>query len=194
MDLVSVCLHVERVFLRWNEFTIEECPGDLVVLNFTSLISMNSRWNPFQVVSIETLSTDVFTSARSKRQRTKEMLSVNMLRGLSRRGGAPVHGLSNRLSSSAAAAAVASSPSTAQTQTPHREPVFKTRRRQLLPFIESLALPPPTVEEAVNNILYNTPTDAATPVKRHTLNCLVANEPVRFFLCLCVWKAPDTYL
>ncbi|KAI9193708.1 small subunit of acetolactate synthase-domain-containing protein [Polychytrium aggregatum] len=35
----------------------------------------------------------------------------------------------------------------------------------------------PSAEEAVNNILYNTPSTAKAPVSRHVLNCLVTNEP-----------------
>lgn len=35
----------------------------------------------------------------------------------------------------------------------------------------------PTVEDAVTNILYNTPTPTDGPPKRHILNCLVQNEP-----------------
>ncbi|SAL95376.1 hypothetical protein [Absidia glauca] len=39
------------------------------------------------------------------------------------------------------------------------------------------AVPEPTVEDAVNNILYNTPTNTGEPASRHILNCLVQNEP-----------------
>ncbi|KAI9306828.1 small subunit of acetolactate synthase-domain-containing protein [Cunninghamella echinulata] len=39
------------------------------------------------------------------------------------------------------------------------------------------AVPQPTVEDAVTNILYNTPTPAPAPETRHILNCLVQNEP-----------------
>ncbi|KAJ9100223.1 hypothetical protein QFC20_005500 [Naganishia adeliensis] len=35
----------------------------------------------------------------------------------------------------------------------------------------------PSAEEAVNNILYNTPAPSSEPFKKHTLNCLVQNEP-----------------
>ncbi|KAI8063186.1 small subunit of acetolactate synthase-domain-containing protein [Gongronella butleri] len=35
----------------------------------------------------------------------------------------------------------------------------------------------PTVEDAVTNILYNTPTPPKVPETRHILNCLVQNEP-----------------
>ncbi|WVR06493.1 acetolactate synthase, small subunit [Kwoniella sp. DSM 27419] len=35
----------------------------------------------------------------------------------------------------------------------------------------------PSAEEAVTNILYNTPTPSTEPYKRHLLNCLVQNEP-----------------
>jgi acetolactate synthase-1/3 small subunit len=34
-----------------------------------------------------------------------------------------------------------------------------------------------TAEEAVDNILYSAPLEDDTPVTRHTLNCLVSNEP-----------------
>ncbi|CAG8569450.1 5543_t:CDS:2 [Paraglomus occultum] len=46
-------------------------------------------------------------------------------------------------------------------------------RRQFPP----LPTPTPTAEEAVTNILYNTPAPSAEPEKRHVLNCLVQNEP-----------------
>lgn len=35
----------------------------------------------------------------------------------------------------------------------------------------------PTVEDAVTNILYNTPPPSLQPETRHILNCLVQNEP-----------------
>lgn len=35
----------------------------------------------------------------------------------------------------------------------------------------------PSAEEAVTNILYNTPPPSLEPFKRHLLNCLVQNEP-----------------
>ncbi|KAF7724740.1 hypothetical protein EC973_000768 [Apophysomyces ossiformis] len=38
-------------------------------------------------------------------------------------------------------------------------------------------VPEPSVEDAVTNILYNTPTPSAGPETRHILNCLVQNEP-----------------
>jgi acetolactate synthase-1/3 small subunit len=34
-----------------------------------------------------------------------------------------------------------------------------------------------TAEDAVSNILYNTPKETNEPPKRHVLNCLVQNEP-----------------
>ena len=49
----------------------------------------------------------------------------------------------------------------------------KRRRRR----IYEPARPLPTAEEAVNNILYNTPESPATPSQRAILNCLVTNEP-----------------
>ncbi|KAI8097702.1 small subunit of acetolactate synthase-domain-containing protein [Halteromyces radiatus] len=39
------------------------------------------------------------------------------------------------------------------------------------------AVPEPTVEDAVTNILYNTPAPSKAPETRHILNCLVQNEP-----------------
>ncbi|KAI7897908.1 uncharacterized protein BX663DRAFT_526884 [Cokeromyces recurvatus] len=39
------------------------------------------------------------------------------------------------------------------------------------------AVPQPTVEDAVTNILYNTPPPSREPETRHVLNCLVQNEP-----------------
>lgn len=39
------------------------------------------------------------------------------------------------------------------------------------------AVPEPSVEEAVSNILYNTPPPSKAPETRHILNCLVQNEP-----------------
>ncbi|OAD76448.1 hypothetical protein PHYBLDRAFT_100497, partial [Phycomyces blakesleeanus NRRL 1555(-)] len=39
------------------------------------------------------------------------------------------------------------------------------------------AVPEPSVEEAVSNILYNTPPPSQAPEVRHILNCLVQNEP-----------------
>ncbi|KAI7877608.1 acetolactate synthase [Lichtheimia hyalospora FSU 10163] len=39
------------------------------------------------------------------------------------------------------------------------------------------AFPEPSVEEAVSNILYNTPPPSSAPETRHILNCLVQNEP-----------------
>lgn len=50
-----------------------------------------------------------------------------------------------------------------------------TRRRRKTPLVE--VQPPPTAQEAVNNILYNTPIPSNAPIKRHVLNCLVTNEP-----------------
>ncbi|KAI9018992.1 small subunit of acetolactate synthase-domain-containing protein [Hyaloraphidium curvatum] len=48
----------------------------------------------------------------------------------------------------------------------------RRRRRRLYP-----ASGPPTAEQAVNNILYNTPPPNPEKAKRHILNCLVSNEP-----------------
>ncbi|OUM57536.1 hypothetical protein PIROE2DRAFT_55204 [Piromyces sp. E2] len=49
------------------------------------------------------------------------------------------------------------------------------RRRRKTPLVE--VQPPPTAQEAVNNILYNTPIPSNEPITRHVLNCLVTNEP-----------------
>jgi acetolactate synthase-1/3 small subunit len=48
------------------------------------------------------------------------------------------------------------------------------RHHRQLPFIQTVQ---PSAEEAVNNILYNTPGPANGPETRHILNCLVRNEP-----------------
>ncbi|KAI9325097.1 small subunit of acetolactate synthase-domain-containing protein [Zopfochytrium polystomum] len=58
--------------------------------------------------------------------------------------------------------------------TPHRH--IRGRRFSLLDH-PLIATPPPTAEDAVNNILYNTPPLGPSPITRHILNCLVANEP-----------------
>jgi acetolactate synthase-1/3 small subunit len=50
------------------------------------------------------------------------------------------------------------------------------RRKPRLPIIAT-NITPQTAQEAVDNILYNSPSKDITPAKRHTLNCLVANEP-----------------
>lgn len=39
------------------------------------------------------------------------------------------------------------------------------------------SFPGPSVEEAVSNIIYNTPPPTRAPETRHILNCLVQNEP-----------------
>jgi acetolactate synthase-1/3 small subunit len=54
------------------------------------------------------------------------------------------------------------------------------RKRMILPSL--IDIPSPTVEEAVDNILYNNPVTSPTKIKKHTLNCLVSNEPVSFNL------------
>ncbi|CAG8810634.1 31721_t:CDS:2, partial [Gigaspora margarita] len=43
-----------------------------------------------------------------------------------------------------------------------------------LPVFEPIT---PSAEQAVSNILYNTPASSPSPPKRHVLNCLVQNEP-----------------
>ncbi|KAI9007288.1 small subunit of acetolactate synthase-domain-containing protein, partial [Gaertneriomyces semiglobifer] len=50
------------------------------------------------------------------------------------------------------------------------------RRRRKKPLFEGLPIAAST-EEAVDNILYNSPTSAPAAVTRHVLNCLVSNEP-----------------
>ncbi|KAI8897979.1 small subunit of acetolactate synthase-domain-containing protein [Globomyces pollinis-pini] len=50
------------------------------------------------------------------------------------------------------------------------------RRRPRLPFIAT-NITPTSAKEAVDNILYNAPPINNAPLNRHTLNCLVANEP-----------------
>ncbi|KAJ3107190.1 hypothetical protein HDU97_004610 [Phlyctochytrium planicorne] len=54
---------------------------------------------------------------------------------------------------------------------------IRRRRKVLYPFPDHPLASPPSAEEAVNNILYNTPPTSPTPVGRHVLNCLVSNEP-----------------
>lgn len=53
------------------------------------------------------------------------------------------------------------------------------RRRKRFSLLDHplIATPPPSAEEAVDNILYNTPPQGPSPVTRHILNCLVTNEP-----------------
>jgi acetolactate synthase small subunit len=53
---------------------------------------------------------------------------------------------------------------------------LKIRRKVPLPLLPHLATPP-SAEEAVNNILYNSPSTGPSPITRHILNCLVSNEP-----------------
>ncbi|KZT08423.1 acetolactate synthase [Laetiporus sulphureus 93-53] len=45
------------------------------------------------------------------------------------------------------------------------------------PPLPAMDLRPRTAEEAVTNILYNTPPPSLQPFKKHVLNCLVQNEP-----------------
>ncbi|KAG9288681.1 hypothetical protein G9A89_004300 [Geosiphon pyriformis] len=49
--------------------------------------------------------------------------------------------------------------------------------RQKPPPLPQINTPTPSAEEAVTNILYNTPGPSRAPAKRHILNCLVQNEP-----------------
>ncbi|WVQ65608.1 acetolactate synthase, small subunit [Kwoniella botswanensis] len=53
--------------------------------------------------------------------------------------------------------------------------IHKTARR--LPHLVTPNPRTPSAEEAVTNILYNTPPPSNEPYKRHLLNCLVQNEP-----------------
>ncbi|KAF8750854.1 Acetolactate synthase [Rhizoctonia solani] len=53
-----------------------------------------------------------------------------------------------------------------------------SQRRYIPPPLPETSLPRSrTAEEAVTNILYNTPPPSNEPFKKHTLNCLVQNEP-----------------
>ena len=54
---------------------------------------------------------------------------------------------------------------------------YKALRRRSAPLPVSDAPPSWSAQAAVSNILYETPTPAASPPKRHILNCLVQNEP-----------------
>ncbi|KAJ3162337.1 hypothetical protein HDU86_004817 [Geranomyces michiganensis] len=50
------------------------------------------------------------------------------------------------------------------------------RRRKKPAFLDPITFQP-SAEEAVTNILYNTPSIPSTPATRHVLNCLVSDEP-----------------
>ncbi|TCD65614.1 hypothetical protein EIP91_002461 [Steccherinum ochraceum] len=55
---------------------------------------------------------------------------------------------------------------------------YKTHVRTRPPPLPAMDLPRSrTAEEAVTNILYNTPPPSLQPFKKHVLNCLVQNEP-----------------
>ncbi|ETW80953.1 hypothetical protein HETIRDRAFT_385602 [Heterobasidion irregulare TC 32-1] len=55
---------------------------------------------------------------------------------------------------------------------------YKTSHRIRPPPLPAMDLPRSrTAEEAVTNILYNTPPPSLQPFKKHVLNCLVQNEP-----------------
>ncbi|KIM91988.1 hypothetical protein PILCRDRAFT_809987 [Piloderma croceum F 1598] len=55
---------------------------------------------------------------------------------------------------------------------------YKRSHRARPPPLPTMDLPRArTAEEAVTNILYNTPPPSLQPYKKHTLNCLVQNEP-----------------
>ncbi|PKK69520.1 small regulatory subunit of acetolactate synthase [Rhizophagus irregularis] len=52
-----------------------------------------------------------------------------------------------------------------------------THPRRKPPPLPKIDIPAPSAEEAVTNILYNTPAPSPSPPKRHMFNCLVQNEP-----------------
>jgi acetolactate synthase regulatory subunit len=52
-----------------------------------------------------------------------------------------------------------------------------THPRRKPPPLPNIDIPAPSAEEAVTNILYNTPAPSPSPQKRHIFNCLVQNEP-----------------
>lgn len=54
---------------------------------------------------------------------------------------------------------------------------YKAIRRRSAPLPTNEPLPSWSAQAAVSNILYETPTPSMAPPKRHTLNCLVQNEP-----------------
>ncbi len=54
-------------------------------------------------------------------------------------------------------------------------PSFLKKKRKKLPFADINDRL--SAEDAVNNILYNTPNTERTPITRHVVNCLVSNEP-----------------
>ncbi|KAH7909107.1 small subunit of acetolactate synthase-domain-containing protein [Hygrophoropsis aurantiaca] len=55
---------------------------------------------------------------------------------------------------------------------------YKTAQRTRPPPLPAMDVPRSrTAEEAVTNILYNTPPPSLQPFKKHILNCLVQNEP-----------------
>ncbi|KAF7298174.1 ACT domain-containing protein [Mycena chlorophos] len=55
---------------------------------------------------------------------------------------------------------------------------YKQAQRQRPPPLPAMDLPRSrSAEEAVTNILYNTPPPSLQPFKKHVLNCLVQNEP-----------------
>jgi acetolactate synthase regulatory subunit len=66
--------------------------------------------------------------------------------------------------------------STSASTTPTSGLSFKKAKRhhRQLPFVQTVQ---PSAEEAVNNILYNTPGPSSGPETRHILSCLVRNEP-----------------
>ncbi|EAU91358.2 acetolactate synthase [Coprinopsis cinerea okayama7 len=54
---------------------------------------------------------------------------------------------------------------------------YKKFQRHRPPPLPSVEIPSRSAEEAVTNILYNTPPPNQQPFKKHILNCLVQNEP-----------------
>jgi acetolactate synthase-1/3 small subunit len=54
---------------------------------------------------------------------------------------------------------------------------YKRTQHRPPPPLPAMDLPRRSAEEAVTNILYNTPPPSLQPFKKHVLNCLVQNEP-----------------
>ncbi|WVQ96507.1 acetolactate synthase, small subunit [Kwoniella sp. CBS 9459] len=94
-------------------------------------------------------------------------------RALSVRGRA-VAGLARRWASSSASKGPAPPKPIDDSTSALDYKLHKPSRR--LPHVVSMPRSP-SAEEAVTNILYNTPPPSTEPYKRHLLNCLVQNEP-----------------
>ncbi|KAI6248209.1 Acetolactate synthase small subunit, mitochondrial [Erysiphe necator] len=56
-------------------------------------------------------------------------------------------------------------------------PAYKAIYQRINPLKNHDSPPSWSAQEAVSNILYETPTPSSAPAKRHILNCLVQNEP-----------------